>query len=145
VKERCLQLILAAWAGSLWTICGIVAPSLFAVLPERQVAGELAGYFFRVATWLGLALGSTALALSILSRHRDKASFGLMAAAAIAPVCSELIIRPLMSAARTSGDMARFGMLHGISALLFGVACVCAAVLVWRAAKPYASGKTIRG
>jgi len=145
VRERCLQLILTAWAGSLWTLCGIVAPSLFTVLPERQVAGELAGYFFRVATWLGLALGCVAFALSILGGRRDKVNLCLIAATAAAPVLSELIVRPLMTAARAGGDMARFGMLHGVSALLFGIACVCAAVLVWRAAKPYASGNTIRG
>jgi pimeloyl-ACP methyl ester carboxylesterase len=132
VIERVLQLVLAAWAGSLWTICGVVAPSLFAVLPERQVAGQLAGYFFSVATWFGLGLGSIALALLLLRKPRSTATFVLLGVAASAPLLSELILRPIMDAARAAGDMARFGMLHGVSALLFGVACLSAAALVWR-------------
>ena len=125
--ERVLQLVLAAWAGSLWTICGVVAPSLFAVLPERQIAGQVAGYFFSVATWLGLALGSIVLALLLMRKQRNKIMFVLLGLAASAPLLSELIVRPVMHAARAAGDMARFGMLHGVSALLFGVACLSAA------------------
>jgi hypothetical protein len=142
VIDRCLQLVLAAWAGSLWTICGVVAPSLFAVLPERQVAGQLAGYFFSVATWLGLALGSIALALLLARKSRNAFTFVLLALAAGGPLLSELVLRPVMDAARAAGDMARFGMLHGVSALLFGVACLSAAALVWRGVP--AAGSSVR-
>jgi hypothetical protein len=134
VIERVLQLVFAAWAGSLWTICGVVAPSLFAVLPERQIAGQVAGYFFSVATWLGLALGSIALALLLMRKQRNTTMYVLLGLAASAPLLSELVVRPVMYAARAGGDMARFGMLHGVSALLFGVACLSAALLVWRSA-----------
>lgn len=143
MSERLLRLVLAAWAGSLWTVCGLVAPSLFAILPERQLAGELAGHFFRVVTWLGLLLGSGALVLILLRKMQIKSNVILVLVTALSPLASELVLRPLMDAARAAGNMARFGMLHGVSAVLFGVACVTAAVLVWRA--PYASGKTIRG
>ena len=145
MSERWLHLVLAAWAGSVWTICGIVAPSLFAVLPERQVAGEVAGYFFRVSTWLGLALGCIALALAAVSKRGSKRNFALISLAALAPVVSELIVRPWMESARAAGDMARFGMLHGVSALLFGITCLCTAMLVWRSTQSHASGNTMRG
>jgi hypothetical protein len=39
-----------------------------------------------------------------------------------------------MDAARTAGQMSRFGLLHGIAGLLFAVACVAALALVWRLA-----------
>jgi hypothetical protein len=132
--QRVLSLVLTAWAGSLWTICGIVAPSLFSVLPDRQLAGRTAGYFFSVATWLGLAFSVVALVL--LARGAiatvKRVDYTIVIVTAAGPLASELILRPIMDAARAAGDMAKFGMLHGVSALFFGIACVGALALVWR-------------
>jgi hypothetical protein len=132
--RRVLSLVLTAWAGSLWTICGIVAPSLFSVLPDRQLAGQTAGHFFSVVSRLGFALGVVAMVLlargAIGKVHR--LDYALVVATAAAPLASEVILRPIMDSARAAGDMARFGMLHGVSALFFGIACVGALSLVWR-------------
>jgi len=131
--QRLLQIVLAAWAGMLWTICGVVAPSLFKVLPERALAGEVAGHFFSVTTWVGLALGIIALLCSTRPESRlDRLNQALLAAAAAAPALSELVLRPIMIGARQAGDMTKFGMLHGVSGLLFGIACVCLLIVVWR-------------
>jgi hypothetical protein len=135
--QRALNLVLAAWAGSLWTVCGIVAPSLFAVLPDRHLAGQVAGYFFRLEAWLGVALGS--IVLFLLARRAAPSTrfdYGLLSATMLAPVASELGLRPWMEAARAAEDMHRFGMLHGVSALLFIVACIAALLLVWRLSAP---------
>jgi hypothetical protein len=51
---------------------------------------------------------------------------------AAAPLASELVLGPVMSAAREANDMARFGMLHGVSAVLFVIACFSALALVWK-------------
>ena len=136
--QRILHVILVAWAGSLLTICGIVAPSLFAVLPDRHVAGEVAGYFFRVEAWLGLVLGVLVCILLALRTITwvTRLDYGLVLGAMLAPLLSELGLRQLMSAARSAGDMGRFGLLHGVSALLFAVACVGALLLVWRLSAP---------
>lgn len=139
--RRVLQVVLAAWAGSLWTVCGVVAPSLFAVLPERSLAGQVAGHFFTVESWLGLALGAVALALLARGAANEARRFdyGVLIATMLAPMISELIVRPTMEAARAAGDMQRFGLLHGVSALLFGVACLGALTLVWRLSVPRAN------
>ncbi len=136
--HRILNIVLAAWAGSLWTICGIVAPALFAQIPERHLAGQVAGHFFAVEAWLGLALG--AIALILLARHAvawvKRFDYGLMIVTMLAPVISEIALRPLMAAARAEGDMGRFGLLHAASGLLFLLACSGALVLVWRLSAP---------
>lgn len=62
----------------------------------------------------------------------------LIAITAGAPLASEVLLRPVMDAARATGDMARFGMLHGVSAALFAIACVTAFVLAWRVNRPAA-------
>jgi len=136
--QRILLVVLVAWAGSLWTICGIVAPSLFAVLPERHLAGQVAAYFFAVETWLGLGLGC--ITLILLARRAiawaQRVDYGLVIATLLMPLVSELGLRPAMDAARAGGDMRLFGMLHGASALLFAVACIGALLLVWRLSAP---------
>lgn len=136
--RRILQVVLAAWAGSLWTVCGVVAPSLFAVLPERSLAGEVAGHFFTVASWLGLALGVVALALLARGAANGvrRFDYGVLIVTLVAPVVSEVALRPMMDAARLADDMQRFGVLHGVSAALFGVACLGALTLVWRLSVP---------
>ena len=140
--QRVFSVVLAAWAGSLWTVCGVVAPSLFAVIPERHLAGQVAGHFFRLEAWLGLVCGSIAWLLMWRMRCAKRADYLLLAAAVIAPLISELVLRPMMDAARSVADTSRFGMLHGGSALLFLVACVASLLLVWRAA---ASPKHLNG
>jgi hypothetical protein len=133
--QRLLQVVLVAWAGMLWTICGIVAPSLFKVLPERALAGEVAGHFFSVATWVGLPLGLVAVLASLRAGSMvNRVSRTLLSIAALAPVISELVLGPIMEAARQADNIAKFGMLHGVSALLFGIACVCLLIVVWRTA-----------
>jgi hypothetical protein len=136
VIARFLQVLLAAWAGSLWTICLIVAPSLFAFMQDRHLAGDLAGRFFRIESWLGLVLGGAVLIL--LSRGiealRNTTNYALATVTIAAPVSNEIVLRPLMDDARAADNMKLFGILHGAAALLFGFACVTALLLVWRVA-----------
>jgi predicted acyltransferase len=132
---RSLAAVLAAlWAGSLCTICGVVAPSLFATFSDRQLAGETAAHFFDVASLIGLGIGCILLILILARRLRlpDRWTSGLIVVTAGLPLVSQLALSPLMSAARAAGNMSRFGMLHGVSAILFVAACVGAVVLVVR-------------
>jgi hypothetical protein len=131
--QRALSLVLSAWAGSLWTVCGVVAPSLFNVLPDRHLAGQVAGYFFRLESWLGVALGSIAWLLMKRIAKTTRTDYVLLLATIIAPLISEVGLRPMMDTARAAADMSRFGILHGVSALLFAIACVTALSLWWRA------------
>src|SRR5882724_1851631 len=134
MNTRLLQIVLTLWAGSLWTICLIVAPSLFSLLADRHVAGELAGHFFRVESWLGLTLGGGTLAL--LSRSdesvRNTPNFALTIVTVAGPVSSEVVLRLFMETAQAAKDTRMFGMLHGAAAFLFIFACLTALLLVWR-------------
>ena len=53
-----------------------------------------------------------------------------------APLLSELVLSPLMAAARAANDMGRFGMLHGLAAVLFVAAAFGALALVLRFNRP---------
>lgn len=57
------RLVATVWVGSLWTVGYVVAPTLFASLADRALAGTIAGSLFRIEAWLSLAC---AMILSIL-------------------------------------------------------------------------------
>ena len=135
--SRLAAVVLTLWAGSLWTICAIAAPAAFTVL-ERPAAGRLTGALFQIETWLGAACGLILFAAAFV--HKPLAArlspSWLIAATAAAPLLSELVLSPMMAAARAANDMGRFGMLHGLAAVLFVAAALGALVLVLRFNRP---------
>lgn len=130
--------VLTLWAGSLWTVCAIAAPVAFAVLDDRHAAGRVAATLFEIESWLGFVCALMLFAAAIV-RKALAARVGppwLIAATAAAPLVSELVLSPMMAAARAANDMARFGLLHGVSAALFVAAALGAVVLVLRFSRP---------
>jgi len=93
---------------------------------------------FRIETWLGFACAMLLFATALM--HKPLATRvgppWLIAATAAAPLLSELVLAPMMTAARAANDMARFGMLHGLSAILFVAAALGALALVLRFNRP---------
>jgi hypothetical protein len=139
IAQRIVAMVLALWAGSLVTVCAIAAPSLFAVLADRHAAGQVAARLFLIETVIGVIASVCffiAFATNRLIAPRSVAILIVIAAAA--PLLSEVALGPLMDSARRAGDMARFGALHGVSALLFGVACVCSVIALWLFNRPAA-------
>ena len=135
ILEFCATFLVTLWAGSLWTVCGIVAPQLFATLPERRLAGQMAARLFHIETWLGVVIAILLIALFFARKAfaTSKTILWLILLTAGAPLASELILGPMMDAARAAKDMSRFGMLHGVSAVLFFTACLSGLALVWKA------------
>jgi uncharacterized protein DUF4149 len=135
--SRLAAVVLTLWAGSLWSVCGIAAPAAFAVL-DRPGAGRVAGALFQIETWLGAACAL--LLLAVGSIHKPLAArlgpSWLIAATAAAPLLSELVLSPMMAVARAANDMSRFGMLHGLAAVLFIAAALGGLLLVLRFNRP---------
>ena len=130
---RLARVLLVWWAGGLWTICIVVAPTAFRVIDERRVAGALTGTLFQSAAWAGAAIALVLWLLARLRPQRLRISALLLAGTAGPPLASQLLLTPAMDAARAANNMARFGMFHGIASVLFFAACVSAIFLVWRA------------
>lgn len=138
IAQRIASLLLALWTGSLVTVCALAAPTAFAVL-ERRSAGQVAARLFFAETVIGVV---AAVLIFIAQRiggfEVTRSTVILMCVAAAAPLISHLALSPLMDAARTAGDMARFGALHGVSALLFVIACICSLAALWLFNRPAA-------
>src|SRR5207253_6030228 len=70
LPHRIFLLLTVVWAGSLWTVGYMVAPTLFSVLPSRETAGLIAGQLFRTEAILGVVVGVLQLALCNLMIRR---------------------------------------------------------------------------
>lgn len=144
---RLRLLVATLWAGSLWTIGFIVAPTLFATLSDRVLAGNIAGSMFRAEAWLSIACALVLLALlqwgaGALELKRRRLLGALVLSMLVCALLSHFGISPLMAelkaqAQGSSGIMdeamrSRFGMLHGVSTLIFAVQSLLAGVLIWK-------------
>jgi hypothetical protein len=56
--EALRPIVIAAWAGGLWIVGYLVVPLLFHALPDRALAGTLAGKMFHCIAWLGIVCGA---------------------------------------------------------------------------------------
>ena len=116
------------WAGSLWSVGLWVTPILFSAQSDRHLAGVLAGRIFSIETYVGIAVA----VLALLLPGRTKFVWGYVAAALLA--ANEWALRPVMVMARAHGVAAglSFGAWHGVSAVIYLMACLALLVLVWK-------------
>jgi Domain of unknown function (DUF4149) len=121
------KVLLVLWAGSLWSVAIWVAPTLFYAQHDRQLAGMLAGHLFTIETYLGVA---TAV-LALLLPGRSKFLWGYIAAGLLSIM--QWALRPVMAQAHAHGAAwgLAFGAWHGVSALVYGAACLAALLLIW--------------
>jgi|SRR6478672_3868743 len=142
---RARLLIVTLWAGSLWTVGYLVAPTLFATLADRALAGTIAGSLFRVQAWLSLACGIVLLILMTLRpnaaerAHRFSPTVIVLAMLACT-VVGYFGLQPYMAELRqTAGGLAdaasrtRFGILHGVSSGIYLLQSLLAVALVFKA------------
>lgn len=119
VGERLLTVL---WIGSLWTIGYLVAPTLFAVLEDRALAGLLAGRLFTIGNYLGLICGSLLLLGVWLNPPEDGRRgwrAGLLAVMLGIILVSQFVLQPVLADLKAQGGGAAFVRLHGVSASLY--------------------------
>jgi hypothetical protein len=132
---RARLLIATFWVGMLWTVGFVVAPTLFATLADRALAGTIAGSLFRVAAWLSLVCAIVLFLLSLARRSEGESTrplLYLIAGMAICTLLGYFCLQPYMASLReamhaaASVDAAQlaearkhFGILHGISTAFY--------------------------
>lgn len=141
---RARLLVATIWAGSIWTVGYLVAPTLFATLSDRVLAGTIAASMFDAEAWVCIACGLAMLALVWRSAYapRPRRTLLLIVLAMLAcTVVAHFGLQPMMAqlraAAGPSGVMesalkARFGMLHGISMGIYLIQSLLAGWLVFK-------------
>lgn len=130
---RAARLIAALWVGSLWTVGYLVAPTLFATLADRVLAGTIAGSMFRVEAWLSVFCAVLLIVLLTLgapasgSRRRKFLPvliLGMLAGTLVSHFGLQPLMAALREAAGPAGVMApdakmQFSILHGISSAIY--------------------------
>jgi hypothetical protein len=141
--------LLALWLGAAAFLALVVAPSLFAVLPTRTLAGAVVGRILPPVFIAGIVVGAIVLGLQVAGRRawawhgREIAGTTLIAACAIAqfiiaPQINRLraeIGGPLEDLAASDARRVAFGRLHGISVAWLGLAMLAAAAAMIIAAR----------
>lgn len=138
---------LVLWVGGLWAIGYIAAPTLFAELADRQLAGNLAGELFRWIAWVGMVAG-VYLLLFRLGRHGfpalKQAYFWIVLVMLLLTLGQHFGIQPIMQALKDqampqavmeSAFRSRFAAWHGVSSVVYLIESVLGLILVWRNAK----------
>jgi hypothetical protein len=127
VLRNAFRALFVLWAGSLWSLAAWVAPTLFHAQGDRHVAGVLAARLFSIETYVGLGVA----VLALLRPSRTKFVWGYLAAALLS--VNEWILKGIMEQAHVHGTAAGlgFGAWHGVSAVLYVLACLAVLRLVW--------------
>ena len=140
------RLLLAAlWAGSVWAVSYLAAPSAFAVLDSTQ-AGNVVGVMLTRSAWLAIAL---AVLLWLLVAHaadldarRKRWLVGLIGGMLACSLVVYLGLQPMMAAireaagpagVRASPQWGTFAALHGVSQVLYVAESILGAILVVKA------------
>lgn len=148
--DRIRMLIATLWVGSIWTIGYLAAPTLFATLADRVLAGTIAGSLFRIQAWVSVAC---AIAMFVLVRERAQEkrrvqTWHIAAAMLACTVIGYFGLQPFMAALKeTAGPggvmdseaRTQFGVLHGVSSAIYLVQSLLGAALIWRLAGREAS------
>jgi hypothetical protein len=127
VLGNVFRVLFVLWAGSLWSLAAWVAPTLFHAQGDRALAGVLASRLFSLETYVGLGVA----ALALLRPSRTKFVWGYAAAALLS--INEWVLKRIMAQAHAHGTAVGlgFGAWHGVSAVLYVLACVAVLRLVW--------------
>lgn len=141
--QRIRLLVAALWVGSLWTVGYVVAPTLFATLADRALAGTIAGSLFRVEAWLSLACGLLLLALiwgvqdKPASERRNALRLvgGMMLCTAVGYFGLQPFMAAIRETAALTGGMSadsrlNFGILHGVASGIFLIQSLLGAALI---------------
>lgn len=142
LSEHLLVVLITLWVGALWSIGYIVAPTLFGMLSDRALAGDIAGRLFALLGWIGTGCAFYVLGF-MLTRWRWRAFrtglFWLVVAMLLATFASQFGIQPLMAQMKADAwprevmDTVmrdRFAAWHGVSSVLYLIQSVLALPLV---------------
>jgi hypothetical protein len=143
VTEVLYAIAITLWVGGLWTVGFVVAPVLFATLPERAVAGALAGKLFGLMAYIAIVC-AVYLLLFRLGRFGGssfrQAVFWIIVLMLGLAVAGEFGVQPILAGLKHQAltkEVAesvlrdRFAAWHGIASVLFVIESVLGAVLVW--------------
>jgi hypothetical protein len=135
-------LAVTAWVGALWAIGLLAAPTLFAALPDRAIAGLVAGRMFLYVGVLGLGCGVYLMLFRLVrfgSLAFRQGIFWVVLLMVVLTAVGELAVQPILAGLKDqalprqvmeSVFRDRFAAWHGVASLLYLVECALGVLLV---------------
>jgi hypothetical protein len=141
---RVRLLVATLWVGSLWSVSWLVAPTLFATLSDKALAGTIAGSLFQVQAWVSVFCGILLIALiSLCATDNDskqrQSRLMLTGAMLACTVIGYFGLQPFMAELRASvgpgaimapNVRVQFAVLHAISGGLYFIQSLLGVVLI---------------
>lgn len=130
------------WVGSLWVIGFVVAPLLFARLPDRALAGMLAGKLFTLVAYIGIGCALYLLLFRFARFGPGALKQGFFWAAftmlllilvgefGVQPILENLKAQALPRQAMESVFRDRFNTWHGVASGLYVIESILGLALV---------------
>lgn len=139
-------ILVALWLGAALLTVAVVAPGAFAVLPTRALAGEMVGRVLPVV-FAGAIIVPAAALVIVPAARRSGVSVTASLAAAVAAGVALWMVNPRIAALRAAAVMpidqlapsdprrTMFGLLHGVSVALLGLAMLALVALLVQLAR----------
>ena len=136
------QLLTTLWVGGLWSIGFLAAPILFATLPDKMLAGMLAGNMFTLIAYTGMICACYLLLYygqSLKKQALQQTAFRIIVLMLLLTLIGQFGIQPQMAELKAqalpadvmhSAFAERFQMLHHIATLLYSTQSLLGIVLV---------------
>jgi len=138
------------WVGGMWLLGYVVVPVLFKALPDRQLAGMVAGQLFTLLAYIGIACALYLLLYQLQQSGRAALrlnAFRVTVAMLLLVLAGEFILQPILAGLKlqalpldvmNSVFAAQFKTWHAVSSILFLIQSVLGIALVLLSSKPKA-------
>jgi hypothetical protein len=134
-------LAVTAWVGALWGVGLLATPTLFEALPDRSLAGLVAGRMFLYVSVLGLGCGAYLLLfrLARFGGHAFRQGIFWVVLMVLLTAVGEFALHPILAALKDqamprvvmeSVFRDRFAMWHGLASLVYLIQCALGVSLV---------------
>lgn len=125
------DLSIALWVGGMWMLGYVVVPMLFKLLPDRMLAGRVAGELFTLLAFIGIACALYLLLHQLQQFGRaalQRNTFRITAAMLLFVLIGQFILQPILADLKVQASpldvmlsplAAQFKAWHAVSGILF--------------------------
>ena len=130
------------WVGGMWMLGYVVVPVLFKALPDRMLAGRIAGELFTLLAYIGIACALYLLLFQLQQSGRAalrRSSFRITAAMLLLVLIGQFVLQPVLADLKlqaqpldvmNSAFAAQFKTWHAVSGVIYLIQSLLGIALV---------------
>jgi Domain of unknown function (DUF4149) len=131
LSRHIASLCITLWVGGMWMLGYVVVPALFHLLPDRMLAGRVAGELFTLLAYIGMASALYLLLYQFQKFGRNAITqrlFQITIAMLVLVLVGQFVLQPVMVDLKAQAApldvmhsvfAGRFKALHAVSEILF--------------------------